>query len=172
MLTMTLVWAAVTTLWAVVATIMLIRNPLPFPDRGHRAYGIPDEHVRGVVLRILSEIGNLKERFTFDAGPTHQTLMWDGHTIINRLDTEYAGERRYSGNGLSLPVKSPTIAAERARTILTESGYTASVEEIADNDLPPDHLVVVTSNAFNEWALVFRRSLINMPRPKTRKISI
>src|SRR3989442_1630003 len=81
-----LVWAIVATLWAIGATAMHIRNPLPFPDRGHRAYGVPDEKARQTVVNILQEVTPLRERFTFDAAATQQTLMWDNFPVIYYMD--------------------------------------------------------------------------------------
>lgn len=162
------IWAITSTVWAVIATAMLIRNPLPFPDRGHRSYALPSEETRQVVLKVLRHIGGLKERFTFDAGPTHQTLMWDGYTVLNYVDQDHPDVGRLPGNAISLPVKDPRLAAQNTMKLLSESGYTTAIEEIADYELPPNYLVVVESDAFKEWVLVFRRHIIKMPRPKLR----
>jgi hypothetical protein len=164
-----LVLCILTTIWAVVATIMVLRNPLPFPDRGHRAFGVPDERARQIVVNLLYETGSLKERWTFDSGPTHQTLLWDGFTVINHVDEAFQRERDLPSTAISLAVKDPQAAAQRAVALLTESGYKAEWEDNLDSDLPPNHLVAVRSDAFRGWLLVFRRPLIHMPRPKIRK---
>ena len=164
-----LIWAIIATIWALAATVMQFRNPLPFPDRGHRAYGVPDERARQVVVRVLQEVTPLRERFTFDSGATHQTLMWDGFTVIHYLDADVQKARNLTGNGLSVAVDDPLSSARRAVELLKAEGYQASVIEGINYDLPDGYLVPVESNAFNGWALVFRRSLIRMPYPKVRK---
>jgi hypothetical protein len=163
------IWAVVATIWAIGATAMHIRNPLPFPDHGHRAYGVPDEKARATVVKVLQQVTPLRERFTFDSGSTHQTLMWDGFTVIHYLDSDIQKARNLTGNGLSVAVDDPLDSAKRAVELLKAEGYQASIIEDINYDLPEDYLVPVESNAFNQWALVFRRPLIKMPYPKTRK---
>ncbi|SRR6266404_3669118 len=163
-----LIWATIATIWAVAATLMHICNPLPFPDHGHRAYGVPDEKARAAVVRVLQQVTPLRERFTFDSGATHQTLMWDGFTVIHYLDSDIQKARNLTGNGLSVAVDDPLGSAKRAVELLKADGYQADIIEGINYDLPAGDLVPVESNAFNGWALVFRRPLMKMPYPKTR----
>lgn len=162
------VWAVLATIWAAVSTILHFRNPLPIPDKGHRAFGVPDDRARKTVVKVLQEVSHLSEQFTFDSGATHQTLMWDGFTVIHYLDPEIRKARNLTGSGLSVPVKDPERSARKAVELLRSEGYTASLIEGIDYDLPPNHLVPIESDAFNGWALVFRRPLIKMPFPKKR----
>jgi len=164
-----LIWAIVATIWAIATTVMHFRNPLPFPDHGHRAYGVPDERARQAVVKILQEVTPLRERFTFDSGATHQTLMWDNFTVIHYLDSDIQKARSLSGNGLSVAVSDPQASAKRAVELLKADGYQAEIITGINYDLPDGYLVPVQSNAFNDWALVFRRQLISMPYPKIRK---
>lgn len=158
----------VTIMWAATATILLIRNPLPFPDRGHRLYGVKDDHGRQIVVEMLRRVGGLDERFTFDSGATHQTLMWDGFTVINYVDRRLEEALGVSSTGLSIPVADPHNAARKAEQILKASGYTATAFFDIDTDLPSNHLAIVVSDAFDGWILVLRRPLIHMPVPKRR----
>jgi hypothetical protein len=164
-------FSALSTLWAVVATFLLIRNPLPLPDRGHRAFAVPSEEARRVVLKVLGQVGSLQGRFTFDAGPTHQTLMQDGYTVLNYLDSTNPRLSRLPGNAISLAVKNPRSAAENAAELLKSENYSAAIEEITDALMPPDHLVVVESDAFKGWVLVFRRHIFKMPKVERRKLT-
>lgn len=164
-----LAWAISGTLWAIVVTIMLVRNPLPIPDRGHRAYALPSEQARQTVLKVLSEVGGLKERFTFDAGPTRQTLMWDGYTVLNHLEPTDPHLNRLPANAISLPVKNPLRASEEAVAILKAANYAAAIVEITDAVLRPNHLIVLESDAFKDWVLVFRRHVLRMPGVERRK---
>src|SRR2546425_1171054 len=92
-------------IWAITATVMVIHNPFPFPDRGHRCFGVRSEHARQTVVRVIETTSGLKERFTFDFGPTHQTLMWDGCTVINYLE-----DNDKPGSAISLAVSDPRAA--------------------------------------------------------------
>ena len=70
-----------------------------------------------------------------------------------------------SGNGISLVVKDPEHSAKQAISLLTSAGYTATRLQGIDGDLPPNHLVIVSSDAFSGWGLAFRRHQLRMPRP-------
>lgn len=156
-------------LWALVITVMFFyRNPLPFPDRGHRIFGVPNEKARHDVVNLLREVSSLRARWTFDSGEVHQTLMWDGLTSIHYLDSETQRDRNLLGTGLSVPTSDPQAAATQAVEFLRREGYEAKIIEGMNLDLPPNHLVPIESNAFNGWNLVFRRPLHKMPFPKTR----
>lgn len=59
-------------------------------------------------------------------------------------------------------------SANRAIEMLQNAGFQAKIIEGIETDLPPNHLVPVWSDAFDGWALVFRRSMLKMPKPKFR----
>src|SRR5205823_5724470 len=65
-------------------------------DQGHRAFGVPNEKARDVVLHILAKNGFRKWK-SFSAGPTHQTVMMDGRTVINMVKKEFLGESSSTG---------------------------------------------------------------------------
>ena len=156
-----LILLLITTLWAIVATWMVIKNPLPFPDRGHRLFGVPSRNAQKIVLEIMRESG-LPLRFRFRTGPTDQALLWDNTTAIHLLDQSLD----LTGNGISIAVRDPESAALAAIERLETEGFTARrVEGAGDAKLPPNHLVVLTSDAFRGWVLVFRRHQLRMPKP-------
>jgi hypothetical protein len=95
--------------------------------------------------------------------------MWDGFTVIHYLDSDIQKARNLTGNGLSVAVDNPLSSAKRAVELLKNEGYQAAIIEGINYDLPDGYLVPVESNAFNGWALVFRRPLIRMPYPNVRK---
>lgn len=148
--------------WAVIATIMLVKNPLPVPDRGHRLFGVPSPDARRVVLAILRDAGQ-SARLRFRTGPTDQTVLWDGATVIHCLDKS---DGDFSGTGISIVVRNPEAAAARALQRLRDSGHSAMRLDGVDADLPSNHLVVITSDAFSGWALAFRRHQLRMPKPQ------
>ena len=158
------------TIWALAATILVFwRNPLPFPDRGHRVFGVQDERARKVVVAGLKEIGGLSPRFTFDSGPIHQTLMWDNTTVIAYFDQAFLTQKGLASNAISLAVEDPNAtAASFAQYLRVRGGYSSVVVRDPDTNLPPNHIALVTSNAFDDWILVFRRSILNMPTPNKR----
>ncbi len=165
-----LVWAAVASVWALVVTLMWWRNPLPLPDRGHRAYALAREEARLPVLKALRELG-LAERFTFDTGPTRQTLLSDGYTVLNHLSSGEPSLDHLTANAISVAVKDPKAAAQGVARDLNASNYTATIQEITDAELPPNRLVVLESNAFSDWVLVFRQHIFKMPAVKRYKVS-
>lgn len=155
---MILLWL-LTLAWAVVATWMVIRNPLPFPDHGHRAFGVPNKKAEETVVDILEEAG-LKVRFRFRSGPSEHTLFWDNMTDIHRVDSSV--QASLSGNGISVVVKDPEAAATRATERLEAAGF---LVQRVDWGLSPKYLIVLTSDAFRDWALVFRRHQLRLPKP-------
>ncbi len=147
----------------------------PLIDLGHRAYGVADEKTAQLTAQILDSVCGLRERFTFDAGPTHQTLLSDGQTVIMRLSEELRTGSKMTGNALSVVTRNPNEEAKRIVAILKVRGYTA--EALPQFDMGRDRhgeprLVVIQSSAFDHWELVLRRHSFAMGgMPKTRKIS-
>jgi hypothetical protein len=158
---MLLTLLVVVCIWAIVATLMVFRNPFPFPDRGHRLYGVPNEHARRTVMNILRGSG-LQPRLRFRTGPSDQTLFWDNETVIHVLD-QGGG---LSGTGISVVVSNPQRAASNAIKMLRDAGYSAEQpSDAAVSDVGASDLVVVASSAFLGWALAFRRHQLKMPKP-------
>jgi hypothetical protein len=155
--------------WAAVASVFLLyRNPLPFPDRGHRCFGVRDDAAARAVASILGEIGGLPERFTFDSPGVRQTLMWDNATVLLQL-APATRDLVMARNGISVPVATPLECAREAATLLQQSGFSAVVREGPEVGLD-DKLVVLQSDAFEGWVMVFRRHALAMGKIKTWKL--
>lgn len=165
MLVFLIVWAILATIWAITITILFIYNPFPFPDRGHRVFGVKDEKTRAIVVKIIENLTGKKSRFTFDAGDIHQTILHDGFTVIHYIDEK---PDKIASCGISFAVKNPQRSAQEVIQLLKAEGFQAGVIEDVKLDLPPNNLVPVYSNAFDGWVLVFRRPLIKMPKPNFR----
>ena len=149
----TLVWASVVT------SFCFYRNPLPFPDRGHRCFAVPDKKTAEVVVEILGNMG-LCECFSFDHGSTHQTLLWDNTTVIF-----YHDEEEIDPNGLSVAVKDPYGDAAKVAKILEDRGYASIIDRMTGDN----KLVSVRSNAFIGWRLVLRRHILIMGKPSNQR---
>lgn len=142
---------------------VLYYKVLPLRDVGHRAFAVTNKKAVKAILEVLSKNG-LQERFSFDAGPTHQTLMSDNTTVLIQHE-----EENNSPNGLSLAVRNPLESAHLAALILKSFGFTAEAKEMTGLER---RLVVVTSNAFMGWSLVFRRHILAMgPPPNKRRLT-
>ena len=166
MMTLFLIWATLATVWAVVATLIIVRNPFPFPDRGHRVFGVKDEATRAVVVKLIETLSGKKSLYTFDSGDIHQTVLADGYTSIHYIDHK---PPNLSACAVSLAVKNPSVSAQAAIHFLHSEGFAAKIVETVETNLPPNCLVPVESDAFDGWVLVFRRPLLKMPRPQFRK---
>jgi hypothetical protein len=162
-------WAfAIVFLWALAATLFVFfRNPLPFPDRGHRCFAVKNQEAARAVVWILDRLGGLPERFTFDAGPTHQTVLWDNETVILYHD-QTIRDQGLPPNALSVAVDDPRDRAIAAAARLREAGFRADVIQ----DIIPEaggKFVLVTSDAFEGWGLAFRRHILAMGKPPNQR---
>lgn len=146
---------------------LFVRNPLPFPDRGHRCFAVPNERAARVVAEILEKIAGLGERFTFDPGPTHQTLLWDNTTVIIHHDRTVR-DMGLPPNGLSVVVKNPKASAREAMAMLEQAGFWARIREDLMLEVG-DKFVLLTSNAFDGWVLAFRRHILMMGKPPNQR---
>jgi hypothetical protein len=157
-----LIVATVAVIWAVVVTgLLFVRNPLPFPDHGHRLYCVRSAEARGAVLSVLKALG-LSPRFRFKFGPSDQTVFWDNTTVLHLLDSEFIDP----GNALSVAVQEPERQAAEVLGMLTKAGFPAHRVGESDDAIGTSDLVVIASEAFDGWTLVLRRHLLRMPKPK------
>ena len=155
-------------IWTVAVTIFcFVRNPLPFPDRGHRCFAVPNEHAAKIVVTILGKLAGLPERFTFDPGPTHQTLLWDNTTVIIYHDPT-TRKQRLPPNGFSVVVSDPKASAREAAAMLQQAGFST---DVMDHIVPEvgDKFVLLTSNAFDGWVMAFRRHILVMGKPPNQR---
>jgi hypothetical protein len=151
-----LIWGAIVTfLW-------LVYNPLPFPDRGHRCFAVPDEKTAKLVVSILAKFGRLKEHFTFDPEQTHQTLLSDNTTVIISQDEGH--NPILALNSLSIVVSNPKKSAQEAAHLLKTAGFETYVHLSAMPEIE-GKVVILESDAFLSWVLVFRRHILAMGKP-------
>lgn len=155
----------ITLLWAISITFLFFYNPFPFPDRGHRVFGVKDEQTRFAVVNIIEKVTGKKSRYTFDSGNIHQTILQDGYTSIHYIDGKIDSTPPCA---ISFAVENPFKSAQKAIQLLKMEGFDAEIVEDLKTDLPSNYLVPIRSNAFDGWALVFRRPLLKMPKPKVR----
>ena len=155
--------------YAVLITVYAFHwHPLPIPDWGHRVFLVPDKEAAKITVKILEATSSLREWFSFDAGPTHQTVLSDGQTVILWLDKDFR-EREQGQNALSIVTDDPVASAAVAVNMLKVKGYQASIMQ----DLPElgKKLVRIESNrSFDHWLLIYRLHALAMGKPKTYKL--
>lgn len=159
------VWWIITSLsivWAIVSTALVMRL-IPYPDWGHRAFAVKDEATARTVANVLREHG-LGESFTFDAGDTVQTVLADNTTVLLR----HTKETVLPPNGLSVACDNPRDAAIKAVEQLRHTGLTADYH---DEPIPGMEgiIVMVTSDSFDGWALVFRPTIFELSQPPNQR---
>lgn len=149
-------------IWAVVATALVMRV-IPYPDWGHRAFAVKNEATARAVANILSEHG-LGESFTFEAGDTVQTVLADNTTVL----IQHKAETILPPSGLSVACDNPRDAATKALEQLRRAGLTADYH---DDPIPgmEGKIVMVTSEGFEAWALVFRPSIFELGQPPNQR---
>lgn len=151
-----------------ISIFLFYRNPLPFPDRGHRHFAVINEKAVEATVVIMDRIGGLPERFTFDPVPTHITLLWDNSTAIIRHDS-IIKEKGLPPNGISIPVDNPVLKAKEVVEILQDFGFKTKVHY----DVLPetkDKFVMITSDAFDGWNLALRKHILKMGHPPNKRI--
>ncbi len=90
----------------------------PLFEKGHRGYEVANEPQRTALLEVL-KLGGLTPIRRFKIGPTDQTLMSDGYTVVNLHDHRNPDTTgRYSGTFISLVNRYPQRAATNASRIL------------------------------------------------------
>ncbi|HSE34576.1 MAG TPA: hypothetical protein VLB83_00485 [Candidatus Paceibacterota bacterium] len=149
--------------WAVVATILVWKNPLPFPDRGHRLLGVTNDAARAVVLRMFRTLRlptfTTFELFAKETRLSAQSVLMDGMTVVHALHPTLRAQM--PATGISLPVSDPRRAAKFVMTDLRKAGFQAAMWEPEEDGYVENSLVIVTSDAFDGWALTLR---VSQPR--------
>ena len=159
--------------WIIVSVLLVIailgvwliailrgRNPLPFPDLGSRIFSTPSAEAKATVVALLREYG-VSERFRFDTKGVQRSIMWDG-TIINCPAPDIMAKLGTPAASIGLVVTDPVASAEAAATFLRGRGFQATVVRDAEPELP---IAFVTTNAFIDTVLNFRKHVIHLPRP-------
>lgn len=92
--------------------------------------------------------------------PLQETVL-EGGTIIIGYDEDFLARNGIPPNGISIPVRNPKKSVIEAAKMLKTAGFTASIKE---NVFPQvgDKFVMLESNAFHGWVLVFRRHILLM----------
>ena len=150
--------------YSVVVTYFWLKGcPIPVVDKGHRAFAVETEKAAVTIARIIRATTGMEEQFTFDAEPTVQTLIGNDIVLMRHL------VKTDAPNGLSLVVKDPSAAALLAVQQLHAAGFIATMTEGFIPSLGKK-LVVVNSEAFLGWALVFRNHALKLGKPPNRRM--
>ncbi|HUP66168.1 MAG TPA: hypothetical protein VM557_12900 [Thermoanaerobaculia bacterium] len=159
LLVLLFVFVAVLVAWSVL--LVTGRNPLPFPDRGSRIFSASSKEAKEAVVALLAEHG-IGERFQFNTGGVHRSIMWDG-TIINVPAPEILEKLGSPAASIGLVARDPVASANNAADFLRSRGFDASVVLDAEPELP---IAFVVTNAMTATVLNFRKHVSQLPRPQ------
>lgn len=144
----------------------LIRNKIPILDYGHRCFGVRDESTVKLLLCLLRRFG-LRENFTFSPGPTHQTVLNDGTTVLMYFDEEW--KTKLPPNGFSVVSRNPKKDALWFAQELAIRNHQVKIHTLFPE--ARGKVVVLESSAFAGWVMVFRLHSLRMgERPGLTKI--
>ena len=146
--------------------LLVTQGPVRFTFGGYCSYEVPDEKAARALLKVTTLAG-LKEKYTFDAGGSHQCVLSDGVTVLQWLDPEER-EAGASGNSRSLVVSDPQAVAEHARLILKDAGYTA---EVLQTNVDPEkgaQELTLRTDALTAGCIVFKKATLLGPEEKKR----
>ena len=146
--------------------LLVTHGPVRFTFGGYCSYEVPDEKAARALLKVTTLAG-LKEKYTFDAGGTHQCVLSDGVTVLQWLD-QAERDAGASGNSRSLVVSDPQAVAEHARLILKDAGYSAQLQEDKPTDKDGETTVTLKTDALSAGCLVFRKAGLLGPQEKRR----
>lgn len=141
-------------------SLVMQRNPLPFPDPGSRIFTTPSPEAKAVIVALLAQHG-VKERFQANSDGVQRSIMWDG-TIINQPSAEVLQKVGNAGASIGLVVRDPQQSAEAAAAFLRQHGFNAEVVSDVEPALP---IVFVVTDALNGTVLNFRKHIIHLPKP-------
>jgi hypothetical protein len=154
----------------VLAGILIKKTIFPFSDQGHRCFAAKNEKAATVIATILSDLCGLNEKFTFDVGPTHQTLMDDGKTVIITHDKPKDGIQ-FPPDGLTGLTNNPRATAQKAAEMLKANGFTAMIVDNHMPDVEDNKFIFIVTDALLVSILGFRRHLMAMGEaPPQRKL--
>lgn len=134
--------------------------PLPFFEKGHRFFGVVNNSAQKSIVAILKDngIGPWK---TFEAGITNQVIMNDMQTVIGYFKKDIGDLPKHV---ISIPVKDPEKAAQKAWEELFNNGFETSVHQPLGEDIP---FYLIKTNAFLDGGgIAFRLSVFKMPKPE------
>jgi hypothetical protein len=156
--------------WAIaVAEWVLLRHPTKLPplfERGHRGYEVNDPETRLALIGLLA-LGGLKPAMRFEIGPTDQTLMSDGYTVVNLHDHSNPDPTAsFSGTFVSLVNDDPDGAAEQAMAILRRIDNTTTLARLP---IPGKGAIIPIYSPRLGMTVTFRRHAMKLGKPPGQK---
>ncbi len=135
----------------------------PLFEKGHRGYEVPDQDSRKALLEVLA-LGGLKPVMRFKIGPTDQTLMNDGYTVVNLHDhTHLDSTAKFSGTFISLVTDNPEYAGQEAARIMGEIDKTTKLACLPMLE-PRRSLIPVYSHRLG-LTVTFRQHAMKLGKP-------
>jgi len=142
-------------------SLVMGRNPLPFPDFGSRIFVTASPEAKAAIVALLKRNG-IDERFRVDSSGILRSIMWDG-TIINYSPPNVLQKLDSATSGIGLVASDPAASATEAVDFLRSRGFEARVVLDVDPDLPVSFVV---TNAMPGTIINFRPHVIHLPRPQ------
>ncbi|MBV2129125.1 hypothetical protein [Arsukibacterium indicum] len=141
-------------------SLVIQRNPLPFPDPGSRIFSTPSAEAKAAVVALLAQHG-IAERFQANSDGVLRSIMWDG-TIVNYPTAEVLQKVGNASSSIGIVVTDPVQSAEAAAAFLRQRGFQADVVLDVEPGLP---IAFVVTNALSGTVLNFRKHIIHLPKP-------
>lgn len=149
--------------WGLVVTYLhFVDNPLPVPDNGSTTFACPNVDAMVVLSRIMVENG-IKQRLEANSAQVSRRIF-SNSVILATTNTLLHARMGNPSAAIGIVSADPFKQASHACSILRAAGFEAEIfEEVAD-ELPPNHLVSISTNALMGSGLIFRRSILTLMR--------
>jgi len=137
------------------------KNLLPFPDPGSRIFAARSHAAQDALVELLERHG-LTQRYWGVTPGVRRAILWDW-TIISAPEPWVLEKVNGAAGSLGLVVDDPARRASEAAAFLRSRGFSATVVDDAEPELP---IVFVVTDALVGTALNFRKHAVMMPMPQ------
>jgi hypothetical protein len=137
------------------------RNLLPFPDPGSRIFAATSPAAVDAIVAIMECHGG-RQRFWGITPGVRRAIMWDG-TLVTHPQPWVTEKLQGKAGSIGLVADDPRQAAAAAATYLQSRGFSATVVDDAEPEIP---IVFVVTDALQGTALNFRRHARHFPMPQ------